>query len=105
MGTATVFDVSIDSRASWWKCKRTDRNAEAVQADEVLAAVAAGNLLAVAAVRGAVLGRDIDLLVTVRSAGGGCGVGNSGHGGDEERLEEGHCKVVELVWKTGLKKV
>jgi hypothetical protein len=97
MGTATMFNVSINSGASWWKCERTDGNAEAVQADEVLAAVAAGDLLAIAAVRRAVLGRDIDFLVAVRSAGGGCGVGNSGHGGDEERLEEGHCEVVGLV--------
>jgi hypothetical protein len=97
MGTATVFDVSIDGDASQWRCERTDRDAEAVQANEVLAAVAAGNLLAVAAVRGVVLGRNVDLLVSVRGTTLRGSVCNDSHGGDKKRLEEGHCKVVGLV--------
>jgi hypothetical protein len=47
--------------------------------------------------RRVVLGRDVHLLVAIGSARGGSGVGNNSHGGDEERLEEGHCKVVGLV--------
>jgi hypothetical protein len=74
--------------------KRTDGDAEAVDADEVLAAVAAGNLLAVAALGTAGLGVNVDLGVLV---GGTLGEGNSGHGGDDERLEEGHFEGVGLV--------
>jgi hypothetical protein len=76
------------------ECEHTDGDAEAVQADEVLAAVAAGNLLAVAALGGTGLGVNVDLGVLV---GGTLGEGNSGHGGDDERLEEGHFEGVGLV--------
>jgi hypothetical protein len=69
--------------------EHTNGDAQAVEANEVLAAVAAGDLLAVAALGRVVLGADVDLGVLVRSTLGG-GEGNSGHGGDEERLEEGH---------------
>jgi len=69
--------------------RRTDGDAQAVKTNEVLAAVAAGDLLAVAALGRVVLGADVDLGVLLGSTLGG-GEGNSGHGGDEERLEEGH---------------
>ena len=75
----------------------TDGDAQAVEANEVLTGVAAGELLAVTAGSAAVLGVDLDLLVVVRGAALGSGEGNSSHGGDEERLEEGHCKGVGLV--------
>jgi len=68
----------------------TDGDAEAVQADKVLAAVAAGDLLTVAADGGARLGVDVDLGVLVGGTALGSSEGNDGHGGDEERLEEGH---------------
>jgi hypothetical protein len=89
----------------------TNGDAQAVSADEVLAAVAAGDLLAVAADGAVVLGRDVDLGVAgllVGSRGGSSGLGGSdlggggglavagsggdesGHGGDEESLHEGH---------------
>jgi len=95
-------------------CKRetkislTDRDAQAVEADEVLAAVAAGELLAVAADGAVVLGGDVDLgvagLLVGRGGGslGGLDLGGGlgavaggggdegGHGGDEESLHEGH---------------
>ena len=74
--------------------KRTDGDAEAVQADEVLAAVAARDLLAVTALGLVGLGVDVDLGVLV---GGTLSEGNSGHGGDDERLEEGHFEGVGLV--------
>ena len=83
VGTASLLDGNGE-----------DGDAEAVQADEVLAAVAAGKLLAVAALGAAGLGADIDLGVLV---GGTLGEGNSGHGGDDERLEEGHFEGVGLV--------
>ena len=97
MGTATVWFVSMVPESSQLKCRRTDGDAEAVGANEVLAAVAAGELLAVTAGSLAVLGVDLDLLVVVRGTTLGSGEGNSSHGGDEERLEEGHCKGVGLV--------
>lgn len=79
----------------------TDGDAQAVGADEVLTAVAAGELLAVAALGGGVGRRDIDLLVTLGGTLGG-GVGKGGHGGDEESLDEGHFVglgvVGWLVW-------
>jgi hypothetical protein len=82
----------------------TNGDAQAVGTDEVLAAVAAGDLLAVAADGAVVLGRDIDLgvagLLVDRggsdlSSGGlgtvaGSGGDEGGHGGDEESLHEGH---------------
>ena len=68
--------------------RRTDGDAEAVKTDEVLAAVAAGDLLAVAALVVAGLGVDVDLGVLVGST--ALGEGNGSHGGDDERLEEGH---------------
>jgi hypothetical protein len=80
----------------------TDGDAQAVEANEVLAAVAAGDLLTVAALGGVVLARDLDLGVLVRSTLGG-GEGNSGHGGDEERLEEGHFDCLVLFWWRGWK--
>jgi hypothetical protein len=64
--------------------KRTDGDAEAVQANEVLAAVAAGDLLTVAAHGLARLGVDVNVGVLVAGTAGG------GSGGDDERLEEGH---------------
>ena len=69
----------------------TDRNAQAVKTNEVLAAVAAGDLLAVAALGLAGLGVDLDLLVAIRGAGLGSGEGKGGHRGDDEGLEESHC--------------
>ena len=68
----------------------TDGDAQAVEADEVLAAVAAGELLAVTADSLGLLGVDADLGVTIGSTTLGSGVGEGGHGGDEESLEEGH---------------
>ena len=97
MGTATVKTVSLSPECSQPKCRRTDGDAEAVDSEEFLAAVAAGELLAVTAGSAAVLGVDLDLLVVVRGTALGSGEGNSSHGGDEERLEEGHCKGVGLV--------
>ena len=90
MGMATVEKI-VSLKLFDWKdeLERTDGDAQAVSTNEVLAAVAAGNLLAVAALGRVVLGADVDLGVLVRSTLGG-GEGNSGHGGDEERLEEGH---------------
>ena len=67
----------------------TDGDAQAVEADEVLAAVAAGNLGAVAALLGRVGGVDGDLLGAIRAT-LGSGVGKGGHGGDEDGLEESH---------------
>jgi hypothetical protein len=80
----------------------TDRDAEAVQANEVLAAVAAGDLLAVTADGLAGLGVDVDIGVLVRSTTGGGSDDNGGHGGDDERLEEGHFgSLVGLVGGVG----
>jgi hypothetical protein len=79
--------------------RRTDRNAQAVSTNKVLAAVAASNLLAVAALGLRGLGVDLDLGVLVGSATLGSGEGNSGHGGDEERLDEGHFVGLGLVGK------
>ncbi len=79
------------------KYRRTDGDAEAVEADQVVAGVAASELLAVTAGSGAVLRADLDLLVAVGGTALGSSEGNSSHGGDEERLEEGHCKGVGLV--------
>ena len=70
--------------------ERTDGDAEAVEADQVLAGVAAGELLTVAALGLVALGADVDLLVAVRGTTLRGSEGNSSHGGDEERLEEGH---------------
>jgi len=78
-------------------CRQTNGDAEAVQADEVLAAVAAGELLSVTALGRVVLGVDLNLLVAIRGTTLRGGEGNSSHGGNEERLEEGHCKGVGLV--------
>ena len=68
----------------------TDGDAQAVEADEVLTAVAAGELLAVAASSLGGLGVDADLGVAIGGTALRSGVGEGGHGGDEERLEEGH---------------
>jgi hypothetical protein len=68
----------------------TNWDAQAVEANEVLTGVAAGELLAVAANGLGVLGVDTDLGVVIGSTTLGSGVGEGGHGGDEERLEEGH---------------
>jgi hypothetical protein len=94
VGTASLLDGDSE-----------DGDAEAVEADQVVAGVAASELLAVTAGSGAVLRADLDLLVVVGGTALGSSEGNSSHGGDEERLEEGHCKGVGLVWKTGLKSV
>jgi hypothetical protein len=106
-GVGREEELGCCSECRWWEL--TDGNAQAVEADEVLAAVAAGNLLAVAALGGVVLAGDVDLLVTVRGAGkvvsgirivrelrsrlpgGRSGEGDSGHGGEDEGLEESHC--------------
>jgi hypothetical protein len=97
MGTATVSLVSLAPECCQWKCRRTDGDAEAVEADEVLAAVAAGELLAVTALGLVALRVDLDLLVVVGSTALGGSEGNGSHGGDEERLEEGHFEGVGLV--------
>jgi hypothetical protein len=97
MGTATVYMVSLAPGHIETKGERTDRNAEAVQADEVLAAVAAGDLLSVAADGLVGVGVDIDVGVLVGCTARRSGVGNNSHGGDEERLEEGHFEGVGLV--------
>lgn len=76
---------------------RTDGDAQAVGTDEVLAAVAAGELLAVAADSLGGLGVDIDLGGAVRAT-LGSGEGNGSHGGEDESLEEGH--FVDWVWLT-----
>jgi hypothetical protein len=78
-----------------WR-KLTNGDAQAVEADEVLTAVAAGELLAVAAGGAVGLGVDADLGVAIGSTTLGSGVGEGGHGGDEESLEEGH--FVGLGW-------
>ena len=77
----------------WMVCReeRTNGDAQAVGGDEVLAGVAAGELLAVAALGLAGLGVDVDVGVLVGGTALGSGEGNSGHGGDEEGLEESHC--------------
>ena len=67
--------------------ERTDGDAQAVKTNEVLAAVAAGDLLAVAAHLLVGAGVDGDLGVLVRAT---LGEGNGSHGGDDESLEEGH---------------
>jgi hypothetical protein len=67
MGMATVREIvrkRLEGRRGC--CWLTDGDAQAVEADEVLAAVAAGNLLAVTALGGVVLAGDVDLLVAVR---------------------------------------
>jgi hypothetical protein len=91
MGMATVRNVVSWSCMDRWELEGlTDGDAQAVGTDEVLTAVAAGELLAVAA---SSLGGgrvDSDLLVAIGSATLRSSEGNSGHGGDEERLEEGH---------------
>jgi hypothetical protein len=69
--------------------ERTNGDAQAVGTDEVLAAVAAGELLAVTADGVGGHGLAGDLGVALRGALGG-GDGNSGHGGDDKSLEEGH---------------
>ena len=97
MGTATVYMVSVAPGCFQFQCRRTDGDAEAVEADQVVALVAASELLAVTAGSGAVLRADLDLLVAVGGTALGSSEGNSSHGGDEERLEEGHCKGVGLV--------
>jgi hypothetical protein len=112
VGTASLLDGNGDCEliVSWNVLKRTksigkshtDGDAQAVEANEVLAAVAAGDLLTVAALGGVVLAGDLDLGVLVRSTLGG-GEGNSGHGGDEERLEEGHFDCLVLFWWRGWK--
>jgi hypothetical protein len=68
----------------------TNGDAQAVGTDEVLAAVAAGELLAVAASSAVGLRVDVDLGVAIGSTTGGSGEREGGHGGDDERLEEGH---------------
>jgi hypothetical protein len=73
----------------WWRVL-TNGDAQAVEADEVLTGVAAGELLAVTADSLGVLGVDTDLGVAVGSTTLGSGEGEGGHGGDDERLEEGH---------------
>ena len=84
----------------WWKVDGlTDGDAQAVEADEVLALVAAGDLGAVAASVLGGLGVDLDLLVAVRGTALGSGEGNSGHGGDEEGLEESHFDDWWFWWK------
>ena len=70
--------------------ERTNGNAQAVGGDEVLAGVAAGELLAVAALGLAGLGVDVDVGVLVGGTALGSGEGDGGHGGDEEGLDEGH---------------
>jgi hypothetical protein len=97
MGTATVYLISVAPKRCQFQCRQTDGDAEAVEADQVVAGVAASELLAVTAGSGAVLGADLDLLVVVGGTALGSSEGNSSHGGDEERLEEGHCKGVGLV--------
>ena len=96
----------------------TDGDGQAVGTDEVLAAVAAGELLAVAADGVVGLGRDVDLGVagllcdgsglgggdlggggSLVVAGGGDGEG--GHGGDEESLHEGHFVGLGFGWWGG----
>jgi hypothetical protein len=74
----------------------TNGDAQAVEANEVLTAVAAGELLAVTASGTVGLGVDADLGVAIGSTTLGSGVGEGGHGGDEESLEEGH--FVGLGW-------
>jgi hypothetical protein len=70
MGMATVGEIVrieiLEGRSlrSWWRL--TDGDAQAVEANEVLTAVAAGNLLTVAALGGVVLAGDVDLLVAIR---------------------------------------
>ena len=86
VGTASLLDGDSE-----------DGDAEAVEADQVVALVAASELLAVTAGSGTVLRADLDLLVAVGGTALGSSEGNSSHGGDEERLEEGHCKGVGLV--------
>ena len=96
----------------------TNGDAQAVGADEVLAAVAAGDLLAVAADGAVVLTGDLDLGVAglLVHGRGGSGLGGSdlgggglgavaggggdegGHGGDEESLHEGHFVGLVLGW-------
>ena len=118
MGMATVHSiVSINqnllfSLSHRWRCQveLTDGDAQAVGADQVLAAVAAGDLLAVAADGAVVLAVDLDFGVAgglgvhgrggLLGGGGLCGRGGlavaggggdeDGHGGDEEGLHEGH---------------
>ena len=93
IGMATTREMVSDEeteRSSKWRWL-TDGDAQAVEADEVLAAVAAGDLGAVAALLAALGAGDLDVLVAIRGAGLGSGEGNSGHGGDEEGLEESHC--------------
>ena len=77
----------------------TDGDAEAVKADEVLAAVAAGDLGAVAALLGRLVGGNRDLLGAVGTTLGG-GVGKGGHGGEDDGLGE-HVDDLGLVGGKG----
>ena len=83
----------------WLIAGHTDGDAQAVSTNEVLAAVAAGNLLAVAALGLGGLGVDLDLGVLVGGAALGSSESDGGHGGDEERLDEGHFVGLGLVGK------
>ena len=94
--------VSIELESIGWVFWRTDGDAQAVGTDEVLAAVAAGELLAVTALGGGVGGVDVDLGVLV---GATLGEGNGGHGGDDESLEEGHFEGCWVGLKDGLKRL
>ena len=85
--------------------ERTDGDAQAVSTDEVLAAVAASNLLAVAALGLGGLGVDLDLGVLVGGTAMGSSEGDGGHGGDEERLDEGHFVGLGWLERVGGKRV
>ena len=100
MGMATVEKI-VSLKLFDWKdeLERTDGDAQAVSTNEVLAAVAAGNLLAVAALGLGGLGVDLDLGVLVGGTALGSSEGDGGHGGDEERLDEGHFGGLGLVGK------
>jgi hypothetical protein len=92
---ACWMGMATGSFVRWGKTEdggymRTDGDAQAVGTDEVLAAVAAGELLAIPTHGLVGLGVDVDVGVAVRCTTGWSGVREGSHGGDEESLEESH---------------
>jgi hypothetical protein len=97
VGAASLLDGNGDCRRMLVVIEQVDGrlihtngDAQAVGTDEVLTAVAAGELLAVTASSGVRLGVDVNVGVVIGSAAGGGSNDDSSHGGDDERLEEGH---------------
>jgi hypothetical protein len=92
IGTATVLNCQAlhSPIMKGSNSRRTNWNAQAVQPNKVLVAVAASDLLAVAADGRARLRVDVDVGVLVGGTALWSGEGRDGHGGDEEGVDESH---------------